>query len=562
MNRNTESHFAELPRIDIDRSMFDRSASHKTSFNVGNLIPFFVDEVLPGDTFNVTTSCVVRLQTLLTPIFDNMYLDTYYFFVPNRIIWQHWKEFMGENTQSAWIPTTEYRIPKLNIPSGGFTVGTIADYFGIPVGVTNNNANLQISQLPFRAYAMICDQWFRDQNVTDPLNIPLGDADVTGSNGTNYITDTAKGGAPFKVAKYHDYFTSCLPSPQKSASISIFGEKIGSIPLSSRPFDKSTSVPVIAADGDAQGIHGRYADAMWMEIVGSDPHRRGRVESPGSTAPQNLQYSATGEQMYAPVNLWAEVGQLNLSINQLRLAFQLQKFYERNARGGSRYREILKSHFSVSSPDSRMMIPEYLGGHRVPLQIHQIANQSQGETDFLGDLGAMSNTADLHEDFVKSFTEHGFVIGVCCVRYDHSYPQGLERFWQRKNVTDYYWPVFANIGEQPVYKSEIMLTGTATDNKVFGYQEAFADYRYKPSRVSGQLRPGIASSLAHWHLSDYYTQQPSLSDAWIREDKANVDRTLAVTSAKAHQVFCDFYVKNIVTRAMPMYSVPGLIDHH
>ena len=254
---------------------------------------------------------------------------------------------------------------------------------------------------------------------------------------------------------------------------------------------------------------------------------------------------------------------MNLSINELRLAFQLQKFYEKNARAGTRYREVLLEHFGVHSSDARMQIPEYLGGHRFPLAIHQVANQSQGTNDFLGDLGAMSSTADVHEDFVKSFEEHGFVIGVCVVRYDHSYPQGLEKFWSRENVTDYYWPVFANIGEQPVYGREIYWSATDADNNtVIGYQEAWADYRYKPNRVSGEMRPGIANSLASWHLADYYTSLPTLSDSWIREDPANVDRVLAVTSATSNQVFADFYFKNVCTRCMPMYSIPGLIDHH
>lgn len=560
MNRNVESHFAELPSIDIERSMFDRSSSHKTSFNVGELIPFFIDEVLPGDTFNVTTSAVVRLQTLLTPVMDNMYLDTYFFFVPNRIVWEHWKEFMGENTQSAWIPTTEYRIPTLNWPTGtGWNVGTIADYFGIPVGVRAGQGCVP-SALPFRAYAMICDQWFRDQNVSDPLNIPLGDAVVAGSNGDNYITDVAKGGKPFKVAKYHDYFTSCLPAPQKSASISIFGDKL--------PSSRESFIPVFPrTEISYPHVEGSYKNPMLLSVVSDGVVRKLDGALVNTTSGSEVRaltanVDSGSNAGFTPINLWANVGAMNLSINELRLAFQLQKFFEKNARAGTRYREVLKEHFSVSSPDARMMIPEYLGGHRIPLQIHQIANQSQGESDFLGDLGAMSNTSDVHDDFVKSFTEHGYVIGVCCVRYDHSYPQGLERFWTRQNSTDFYWPVFANIGEQPVYKYEIMVSGTETDTNVFGYQEAWADYRFKPNRVSGEMRPGIDNSLASWHLSDYYTSQPSLSDAWIREDKTNVDRTLAVTSSVSNQVFADFYIKNIVTRAMPMYSIPGLIDHH
>lgn len=565
MNRNTESHFAELPNALIERSMFDRSAGHKTSFNVGELIPFFIDEVLPGDTFQISTSAVVRLQTLITPIMDNMYMDTYYYFVPNRISWNHWKEFCGENTESAWVPTTEYELPYITTPEGGFAVGSIADYFGVPTGVYHSNVKL--NALPFRDYALICDQWYRDQNVSDPLNIPLGDETVVGSNGDNYITDVAKGGKPFKVAKYHDYFTSCLPSPQKGPSVSIFGQEISKVDNSVYSLsDFRRLVPVFPEQMTSNPFV--EAGKRWpLRVAASN----GTAEYDLNTTSMNNQQvfirAGQTQDHFTATNLWANVGAMDLSINELRLAFQLQKFYEKNARAGTRYREVLKEHFGVNSPDARMMIPEYLGGHRFPLSIHQVANQSQGETDFLGDLGAMSNTSDVHDDFVKSFVEHGFIIGVCCVRYDHSYPQGLERFWSRRDKLDYYWPVFANIGEQPVYNQEIFLSSEGSDTAdsnelVFGYQEAWADYRYKPSRVSGEMRPGIDNSLASWHLADYYDTKPSLSDSWIREDKSNVDRVLTVQSSLSNQVFCDFYIKNICTRPMPMYSIPGLIDHH
>ena len=465
MNRNVESHFSELPSIDIQRSMFDRSSSHKTSFNVGELIPFYVDEVLPGDTFNVTTSCVVRLQTPLTPVMDNMYLDTYYFFVPNRIVWSHWKEFMGENRDSAWLPSTTYIIPRIQPPSGGWNVGTIADYFGIPTGVGTSAGYKEFPlAFPFRGYALICDQWFRDQNVTDPLNIPIDDNLVVGTNGTNYINDTAKGGAPFKVAKYHDYFTSCLPNPQKGPSVGLWANAINTTTFHSYvPVYSRTAPHSLASDNEPMKLENNTDQAHYQlaSATGSAPYE---LKAYGLTG-------VSGIDSFSPYNLWADAGQMNLSINELRLAFQLQKFYEKNARAGTRYREILHEHFSVTSSDARMMIPEYLGGHRFPLSIHQVANQSQGANDFLGDLGAMSNTSDVHSDFIKSFEEHGFVIGVCCVRYDHSYPQGLERFWSRAVPTDYYWPVFANIGEQPVYKREIKWSSSYTSN-IFGYQEA------------------------------------------------------------------------------------------
>lgn len=553
MNRNVEAHFSELPTIDIDRSTFDRSSGHKTSFNVGELIPFYVDEVLPGDTFKVTTSAVVRLQTLLTPVMDNMYMDTYYFFVPNRITWEHWKEFCGENTASPWYPSTQYSIPKMNPPlSTGWNVGTIADYMGIPVN-TVFTGNTIPSALPFRAYAMICDQWFRSTPLQDPVNIYIGDAATQGTNGNSQITDVATGGKPFIAAKYHDYFTSALPSPQYGAGVTIFGSQVGATPAT---IDPSTSVPVYADSGHNRSIKG--LNFQPLSSLGSNNYRL----KPANTSSGAVSAVATTDTAQAvPTNLWAEVGQLQLSINQLRMAFQMQKWQEKAARGGSRYHELLHEMFTVRPEDQRVQIPEYLGGHRFPLSIHQVANQTAGTNEFLGDLGAMSNTSDVHEDFIKSFTEHGYVIGVCVVRYDHSYPQGMEKMWFREDPMEFYWPVFSSLGEQPVRKGELFCDGTH-DYEVFGYQEAWAEYRYKPSRVSGEMRPGITNSLASWHLSDYYSTVPSLSASWIREDKANVDRVLAVTSSVSNQVFCDFFVRNICTRAMPMYSIPGLIDHH
>ena len=571
MNRNVETHFAQLPQAEISRSIFDRSSTHKTSFNVGELIPFYIDEVLPGDSFQVSTSKVVRLQTLLTPVMDNLYLDTYFFFCPNRILWDHWCEFMGENTESAWIPQTNYQIPSISSPTGGFATGTIADYLGLPVGVEwDNTASRRPSALPFRAYAKICDEFFRDENLTDPLNIPLGDVNQIGTNGSDYINDVANGGKPFIAAKYHDYFTSCLPSPQKGPAVSV--------PL---PAFEGGNFPVTVGDVHAfpgyenfkplyfQGAQRK--DGVWqqssahpelsssglpLEFVGTD-FDRAALGNP--TYPNGHLY---GFPANLEINIPSSAGG-SFSINELRLAFQLQKYYEKNARGGSRYTEILRSHFGVVSPDARLQRPEYLGGNRIPITVHEVLNNAQSEKDFLGDLGAMSVTADVHDDFTHSFTEHGFVLGLCVLRYDHSYPQGLERFWSRRSITDYFFPVYANIGEQPVFKSEIYASAeTLKDNSVFGYQEAWAEYRYKPDRVSGEMRPGITNSLASWHFSDFYSQAPTLSDSWIREDKTNVDRTLAVSSSVSNQAWIDVYVKNICTRCMPMYSIPGLIDHH
>lgn len=555
MNRNVESHFALNPtRIDMSRSTFDRSASVKTSFNVGDIVPFFLEEVLPGDTFNVRTSKVVRMQTLLTPMMDNVYLDSYYFFVPNRLVWNHWKEFNGENTESAWIPTTEYSVPQITSPSAGWSVGTLADYFGLPTGV----GGLSVSALPFRAYALVMNEWFRDQNLQDPLVVPVDDATVVGVNTGNFVTDCAKGGLPYIAAKYHDYFTSCLPSPQKGPDVTLSVASQGDLPV----VPKSDMVPnslwpvsdlkLYSTRSFTQGASNTFLGSYENVLKETSPDTAIPVGHGNSIFPANLWAVNSGNAIIA-------------TINQLRMAFQIQKLYERDARGGTRYIEVLKSHFGVTSPDARLQRPEYLGGNRVPINVNQVIQQSgtgAGADTPQGTVVGMSQTTDSNHDFMKSFTEHGYIIGVMVARYDHTYQQGIERHWSRKTRFDYYWPVFANIGEQAVLNKEIYAQGTAKDNEVFGYQEAWSDYRYKPNRVTGEMRSAYEQSLDVWHLADDYASLPSLSDSWIREDKNTVDRVLAVKSTVSDQLFADIYVSNRATRPMPMYSIPGLIDHH
>lgn len=559
MNRNTESHFSLSPHVDISRSRFDRSASLKTSFNAGDVVPFFLEEVLPGDTFSVDTSKVVRMQTLLTPMMDNVYLDTYYFFVPNRLVWDHWKEFCGENTESAWIPKTEYTMPQITSPADqGWSVGTLADYFGIPTGV----AGLSVSALPFRAYALIMNEWFRDQNLQDPLVVPTDDSTVAGVNTGTFVTDVAKGGKPFIAAKYHDYFTSALPAPQKGPDVNIPVAQAGSYPVVSLADNVPSSVFPAAPiklntlQGQPVSVSGYDNPVFQVATSGGDPGNFSYWNDGASTSRVPFSFA----------NLWAvsDGNAASATINQLRLAFQIQKFYELQARGGSRYTEVVRSFFGVTSPDARLQRPEYLGGNRVPINVNQIVQQSGTESSGTpqGTVVGQSLTTDTHSDFTKSFTEHGLIIGVMVARYDHTYQQGLNRLWSRKDKFDFYWPVFANIGEQAIKNKEIFAQGTDKDNEVFGYQEAWAEYRYKPNMVTGEMRSAYAQSLDVWHLADDYSTLPSLSDSWIREDKANIDRVLAVTSAVSNQFFADIYVKNYCTRPMPMYSVPGLIDHH
>lgn len=566
MNKNTDVYFSEIPNANIERTILDISRNIRTTCNFSELIPFYHEEVLPGDTFKVNTSIVCRLQTLLAPVCDDAYIDIAYFFCPNRILWNHWPEFMGENTQSAWLDEATYSLPLLSYPSGGFDTGTIADYFGIPVGVEPTDDDDKPHVLPFRAYAMICNEFYRDQNVTDPLNIPTGDSNQTGTNGDSYINDVANGGKPFKVAKFHDMWTTMLPSPQRGEAVSLNLISSDPLPIYTGPSRSDLSEFIIGPIADPTSKHynvimrGAYKDEAGT-LSEKDYYINGKTSSTTEYLTVGESGSAKG---FVPSNLWAFTNGVfsAVTVNELRLAFQLQKYYERLGYAGSRYREQLQAFFGVTSPDSRMMIPEYLGGNRIPLTIHQIANQAESSGANLGDLGAMSNTSDVQDSFVKSFVEHGYVIGVLCLRTNRSYSQGLARHWSRRTREEYFNPVFAHLGNQPHFKREIFLADSGSDNSdVFGYQEAWAEYRYAPSLNTAEMRPGVTNSLAHWHFGDYYTTAPTLSDSWIREDKSVVDRALAVTSETANQAFMDIYVQNIATRPVPMYSIPGLIDH-
>ena len=565
MNRNQNSHFSKNPQVDIQRSRFDRSHSVKLSGNVGDLIPFYCDEVLPGDTFQIDTSKLVRLQTLVTPVMDNIYLDTYYFFVPCRLLWEHWREMMGENTSAPWFPEVEYSVPQVTSPvrsgSGsefGWAEGTIADYMGIPPYI----GNLSVSALPFRAYALIWNEWFRDENLQTPQSIPLGDDVTVGSNDSSGLFQAVKGGYPLKAGKFRDYFTSCLPSPQKGPDVllplgdyaPVVSRGVKLVPSSSYT-DEGVVNNVFKFYDLNKGINKESGEFQLASAGGVGL-------SSGASLSANT-VAGTDAQILAPANLWANLTQATAAtINQLRLAFQIQRIYEKDARGGTRYIEILSNHFGVTSPDSRLQRPEYLGGNRMLINVNQVVQNSESATTPQGTTTAYSLTVDTHSDFTQSFVEHGFLIGLCVARYDHTYQCGIERFFSRKSRFDYYWPSLANIGEQPVYNREIFADGTVADDGVFGYQEAWADYRYKPNRVCAEMRSISKKSLDAWNLADDYADLPKLSPEWIVEDKTNVDRALAVTSSVANQFFGDFYVKNLCTRPMPVFSIPGLIDHH
>lgn len=556
MEINQLNRFSLNPSVDIQRSKFERNSDVKFSFNVGDLVPFYVDEVLPGDTFSIDTSKVVRMQPLVAPIMDNLYLDTYWFFVPNRLVWDHWKEFCGENTQSKWIPSVEYTIPKIvgcvdssftdpDVEACSWKSGDIADYMGIPVcsaAITNLQQRIEVNALPFRGYTMIWNEFFRDQNLQDPIPIPTGDGKIVVERSPDTPDLITSGVGILKACKYHDYFTSCLPSPQKGPDVAL--------PLSGL-------APVVTG-GDIGKDIGSGTAVSFRYPNGS---KAGFLKASSSNTV--LSTTSDSQSGLVPNNLYAQLGSAALgTINELRLAFQMQRIYEKDARGGTRYTEILKNHFGVTSPDSRLQRPEYLGGSRVPININQVVQTSSTSNTPQGNTAAYSVTADVHSDFTKSFVEHGYIFGLCVARYDHTYQQGLERMWTRSDRFDFYWPSLANIGEQPVYKREIFANGSDQDKQVFGYQEAWAEYRYKPNRVAGEMRSNVTNTLDVWHLADDYASAPSLSDTWIVEDSKNLNRCLAVNEKVSNQLWADIFVKNTSVRPMPIYSIPGLIDHY
>ncbi len=563
MNRNSESHFAQIPHVDISRSKFYRNSDHKTTFNAGQLIPIYCDEVLPGDTHQMDMSALIRMSTPIFPTMDNLFCDFYFFFVPNRLVWEHWKQFMGENTESYWTQPTEYQIPIIDTTTAkendkslkGAQAGSALDYFGIPTKIDG----LKINALPIRAYCLTWNEWFRDQNVQQPCEIPMDETTISLKEtqgvkhnneseykwfSENYVTAAKEGYAPLPVNKYHDYFTSCLPQPQKGPAVLL--PLTGNAPI--KPYtDENYNVldqRIIALNGTGAAV----------SLVGGNPMTiSGTTEKGGST----IQDVAV---LYPGADLSAVTG---TTINQLRQAFQIQKLLERDARGGTRYTEILKAHFNVTSPDSRQQRPEYLGGYRMPINITQVVQNSETTaTSPQGNTAAFSVSGMNKSMFTKSFTEHGYIIGLAAVRTEHTYQQGIERMWSRKGRYDFYWPELANIGEQAVLNKEIYAQGTPKDEEAFGYQEAWADYRYKPSRVSGDMRSTYDQTLDSWHYADYYADQPKLSAIWMMESMANIDRTIAVQSEKEDQFIADFYFKAQTTRPMPVYSVPGLIDHH
>lgn len=550
MNRNSEYSFAQNPQVGVSRSRFQRNSDNKTTFNTGDLIPIYLDEVLPGDTHEIDLACVMRMATPIFPVMDNAFCDFYFFFVPNRLLWEHWKEFMGENKETAWTPKTEYSVPQVTAPTGGWEEGTLADYLGLPTKIEG----ISVSALPGRAYGLIYNEWFRNQNVTQPTLVEVTDATTKGKNDGSNTNDSAITLAkPLKAAKVFDYYTGALPEPQKGEPITI--PITGSAPIGLYNTDtgdvtiNSAKIKEIFNYAGLTETNGTYQASYW------DP-------GGGPTANKGLAVGNATAGTYSGVSLGADLSSVNATtINQLRQAFQIQKLLEKDARGGTRYREVLREHFGVISPDSRMQIPEYLGGYRLPINVSQVIQTSSTDnTSPLGNTAALSVTTMNKPMFTKSFTEHGFIMGLAVVRTDQTYQQGIDRMWSRKGRYDYYWPVLANIGEQAILNKEIYAEGSPNDDKAFGYQEAWADYRYKPNKVTGLFRSNATQSLDAWHYAQDYKSLPFLGTQWMQQSDAEMKRTLAVQSQP--DFIADFYFMNKTTRCMPVYSIPGLIDHH
>lgn len=550
VNRATQHLFSKVPSTQIPRSVFDRSHGYKTTFNSGYLVPFYVDEVLPGDSFKLTATLFARLATPIVPFMDNLYLETFFFFVPNRLVWENWQKFNGEQKNPS--DPTDFLIP--TVSGTNVQNQTLWDYFGLP---TNVNKALKVNALPFRAYNLIFNEWFRDENLQESLKVPTGD-------GPDNLSDYNL----VRRGKRHDYFTSCLPWPQKGPGVEI--SLGGTVPVSG---DVSfyRQVGSFHSDNGVSSVNNWSDKVLFKETVpftigakdatwggsGSIPFQG--IFAASDPHPNQISFFA-GKYGITSDGFTADLSKATpISINDLRQAFQIQKLYERDARGGTRYTEILRSHFGVISPDARLQRPEYLGGSSARISINPVQQTSAtNETTPQGNLAAYGVASDSFHGFSKSFVEHGYVFGFVNVRADLTYQQGLNRMWSRQGRFDFYWPVLAHLGEQAVLNKEIYAQGTAEDDKVFGYQERYAEYRYYPGQITGKFRSTDPQPLDSWHLAQKFSSLPTLSPQFI-QDNPPVERVIAVQNEP--QFLFDSYIRLKCARPMPVYSVPGLVDH-
>jgi hypothetical protein len=546
MNQSVDLHqFAMVPKADIPRSSFNIQKTHKTTFDAGYLVPIYVDEVLPGDTFNLSMTAFTRLATPLYPTMDNLYLDSFFFFVPNRLIWNNWQKFMGQ--QDNPNDSISYVVPQQVSPTGGYAVGSLQDYMGLPtVGQVGGSNTVSHCAFFTRAYNLIYNEWFRDENLQNSVVVDKGDGpDATAS--TSYTL--------LRRGKRKDYFTAALPWTQKGNPVTL--------PL-------GTTAPVYGT-GKALGLtnggstnYGLGTTALQDVGVNSGYYNT----NPGTAATGSFPTANTslGVVTSGVSGLYADLSAATAStVNQLRQSFQIQKLLERDARGGTRYTEIIRSHFGVISPDARLQRPEYLGGGTTPITINPIAQTSgtnaSGTSTPLGNLAAMGTGLAHGHGFTQSFVEHGVILGLVNVRADLTYQQGLRKMWSRSTRYDFYFPAFAMLGEQAILNKEIYVDGSSADSNVFGYQERWAEYRYNPSQISGLFKSTSAGTIDGWHLAQKFTSLPTLNTTFIQENPP-VSRIVAVgSSANGQQFLCDTFFNIRAARPMPLYSVPGLIDH-
>lgn len=551
---DANTRFSQLPSTPIQRSRWTQTVKHDTTFNFGTLVPFYWRYCLPGETVSLDANVLARMSTPIYPVMGNAYIDVAFFAVPMRLLWEHWEEFNGASPDNPWYQPIDYTIPQMTIPSGGFAKGTLMDHLGFPVGVKDNAGTETVSNILPRCYAKIWNDWWRDENIDNPTYFTKQDATLTGSNTGSAVY----GGKLCKVNKFHDLFTSALPSPQKAAGPVTFG-LTGFAPVDAGA-DHTVNNTLVRFGEIGGGVGTSYHTLLARDYGIGDDQDKAHLMADSATAS-----GVSSAVDVKPINLVADLASAgSISVNDLRLAVATQRIYESMARAGSRYVELLQSLYHVQPMDARLQRSEYIGGKRFPIGMQQVVQTSETSTEQLGTTGAYSLTnTGRNSYFTYSTTEHMVIMGVLCARTRHTYQQGINKWWSKKDRFSFYWPQFANIGEQPILKKELYFDGSAgaKNDDAFAYQEAWYEYRFSVDSVTGDFRSTGTPGLDSWLYVDYYSSAPSLSEGWLGEGVENVDRTISVQSSVHDQMIADIAVHQTIVAPMPLYSVPGMMDH-